>query len=101
MASDGGDLRQTVEVRTHLSYNVHMRTTTLTIRTDESLRKRLEERARAQGKTVSAVAREILETALDGRPLAMRTLHLKGRLQLDPERRESWREALRERNWRS
>jgi len=78
-----------------------MRTTTLTIRTDESLRRRLEERARAQGKTVSAVAREILETALDERPLGMRTRHLKGRLQLDPERRGSWREALRERNWRS
>ncbi len=75
--------------------------TTLTIRTDEALRKALEERAHAQGKTVSALAREILQNALDERPLELRTAHLRGRLQLRQLSAESWREALRERNWRS
>ncbi len=75
--------------------------TTLTIRTDEALRKALEERAHAQGKTVSALAREILQNALDERPLELRTAHLRGRLQLRQPGAESWREALRERNWRS
>ena len=79
-------------------YIVHMRTT-LTIRTHPELRKRLEQRARAQGKTVSALAREILEGALDERPLRLRTAHLKGRLQLEPPR-EEWRDTLRQRNRR-
>jgi predicted transcriptional regulator len=73
--------------------------TTLTIRTDPALRERLERRAKAQGKTVSAVAREILEDALDERPLRLRIGHLKGRLKLDRER--PWGDALRQRNWRS
>jgi plasmid stability protein len=84
----------------HLHYNVHMRTT-LTIRTDPELRKALEERAFAQGKTVSALAREILREALDERPMELRTGHLRGRLRLGGVRSGSWREVLRERNWRS
>ncbi|MGH7573170.1 MAG: hypothetical protein ACREMK_15210 [Gemmatimonadota bacterium] len=75
--------------------------TTLTIRTDRNLREALEERARAQGKTLSEVAREILRSALEDRPLELRTGHLRGRLSLRQEQSEAWRKSLRERNWRS
>lgn len=80
-------------------YTVHM-STTLTIRADETLREALQERARAQGKTLSEVAREILQNALEDRPLELRTGHLRGRLSLRQEQTETWRKALRERNWR-
>ncbi|MGH7564186.1 MAG: hypothetical protein ACREK5_07165 [Gemmatimonadota bacterium] len=75
--------------------------TTLTIRTDRNLREALEERARAQGKTLSEVAREILRSALEDRPLELRTGHLRGRLDLRQEQAEAWRKSLREQNWRS
>ena len=74
--------------------------TTLTIRTDEALRAALAKRARAQGKTVSEVAREILRSALEERALEERTSHLKGRLRLNQKQSEAWRRSLRERNWR-
>ena len=74
--------------------------TTLTIRTDEDLRDALEERARAQGTTVSEVARTILRDALEARPLGERTGHLRGRLRLDREPTGAWRDRIRERNWR-
>jgi plasmid stability protein len=74
--------------------------TTLTIRTDEALRRALAKRARAQGKTVSEVAREILRNALEERALEERTSHLKGRLRLGEKQTEAWRRSLRERNWR-
>lgn len=74
--------------------------TTLTIRTDESLRKALAERASAQGKTVSELAREILRNALEDRALEERTSHLKGRLRLGQKQTEAWRRTLREHNWR-
>ena len=51
---------------------------TLTIRTDDSLREALDQRAANQGKTVSEVVREILEQALVERPLASRIEHLRG-----------------------
>ena len=78
-------------------YDVYMRTT-ITVRTDVALRRRLEARARAQGKTVSALARDILQNALEERPLRLRTEHLKGRLRLDSP--QPWGDALRKRNWR-
>ncbi|MFW6012105.1 MAG: FitA-like ribbon-helix-helix domain-containing protein [bacterium] len=74
--------------------------TTLTIRTDEALRRSLEERAAASGKSLSEVVREILEAAVIPRPLAARTGHLRGRLSLRPDDAEPWRKELRERNWR-
>jgi plasmid stability protein len=73
--------------------------TTLTIRTDAALRRRLEQRAKAQGKTVSALAREILESALEDRPLGTRTGHLKGRIELTLPR-DGFGASLRQRNWR-
>jgi len=75
--------------------------TTLTIRTDDSLRRALVERARAQGKTLSQLVREILEAALLERPLASRAGHLRGRLILREQASEPWRESLRRHNWRS
>lgn len=74
---------------------------TITIRTDESLREALEERAQARGITLSQATREILRDALDQRPLAAKTEHLRGRLKLRRGNDESWRQTLRERNWRS
>jgi plasmid stability protein len=73
---------------------------TITIRTEETLRNALEQRAAAQGKTLSQVAREILQDALAERPMAARVGHLKGRLELQRRSVESWRENLRNHNWR-
>jgi plasmid stability protein len=77
-----------------------MSNTTLTIRTDSTLRKALQERALVQGKTVSQVVREILEAALVEQPLAVRTGHLQGRLELPAQSDDPWRTQMRERNWR-
>lgn len=74
--------------------------TTLTIRADERLRVALEERARAQGKTLSAVARDILEAAVQERPLGLKTAHLKGRVRLRRTQSDAWRKVLAERNRR-
>ncbi len=75
--------------------------TTLTIRTDESLRKALARRAEAQGKTVSEIVREILEEALVERPLSAKTGHLRGGLKLRRKQSDRWRQQIRDRNWRS
>jgi plasmid stability protein len=74
--------------------------TTLTIRADERLRAALEQRARAQGKTLSAVARDILEAAVRERPLGLKTAQLKGRVRLRRAQTDAWRKVLAERNWR-
>jgi hypothetical protein len=74
--------------------------TTLTIRTDRRLRAALESQARARGKTVSALAREILEAALEPQPLGRRTGHLRGTLRVRETGADAWRTELRERNWR-
>ncbi len=80
-------------------YIVYM-SKTITIRTDESLRGALVQRAREQGKTLSEVVREILESAVQERPLEDRIGHLRGRLQLNAATSEPWRDRLRDRNWR-
>ena len=82
-----------------LSYAVYM-STTLTIRTDDRLRNALAKRAEAQGRTLSEVAREILQAALQERPLKARTGHIKGKLKLPRRPTEAWRKELRRRNWR-
>jgi plasmid stability protein len=74
--------------------------TTLTIRTDERLRRALERRARERGTSVSEIAREILSAALTPRPLDARTGHLRGSLRIGEQPAEAWRAALREHNWR-
>ncbi len=75
-------------------------TTTLTVRTDETLRRALRRRAEAVGKTISALVREILEEALTEQSIAARAGHLKGRLDLPQDCEDPWRRQLRERNWR-
>lgn len=74
--------------------------TTITIRTDRSLREALAKRAAARGETVSELVRRILEEALSDRPLASRVGHLKGKLSLPRAAAGSWREDIRKRNWR-
>lgn len=81
-------------------YAVHM-STTITIRTDEKLREELEQRARAQGKSLSVLVREILILALEDSPMGNRSSHLRGALNLGGNAEESWRRKLAERNWRS
>jgi plasmid stability protein len=73
----------------------------LTIRAPEDLRRALTVRAQAEGKTVSELAREILEASLAEQPIGARAGHLKGRLTATPEHDDSWRLQLRQRNWRS
>jgi hypothetical protein len=73
---------------------------TLTIRTDETLREALAQRAASQGRTVSEVVRDILEQALIERPLEARIGHLRGGLRLPQRSDDPWREQLRKRNWR-
>lgn len=82
-----------------MSYNVHMRTT-ITIRTEESLRRELEERAASAGESLSETVRRILLDAVAERPLGERVGHLRGTLDLSRRPAEPWRERLRERNWR-
>jgi len=96
-ASSGA--RLTVASKVVAYYDVCM-STTLTVRTDDELRKKLEDRATARGTTVSQVVREILRDALDERPLEARTGHLRGRLELPRTDSGEWRETLHERNWR-
>lgn len=74
--------------------------TTITIRTDDALRRELEERAASLGKSLSEVIREILEAAVTREPLTARTAHLRGTLRLPRSHSEPWRRQLRERNWR-
>ena len=50
--------------------------------------------------TLSALVREILEKAVDERPLGRRAGHLKARLTLPDDHRDSWSETIRKRNWR-
>ena len=64
------------------------------------MREALEERAGAQGLTVSELVRRVLADAISERPLAQRAGHLKGRLELADPDSDAWRNRLRERNWR-
>lgn len=73
---------------------------TLTIRADEALRKALSDRAESEGKTVSALIREILEEAVSPKSWDLRVGHLKGRLEVREAGLDGWRKQLRDRNWR-
>jgi len=75
--------------------------TTITVRTEDLLRKRLEERAAATSSTLSALVREILENAVAERSLGRRASHLKGRLSLPSDETSNWENAIRNRNWRA
>ncbi|HEU4618774.1 MAG TPA: hypothetical protein VFV10_12095 [Gammaproteobacteria bacterium] len=73
--------------------------TTITIRTDKTLRDALARKAKAERKTVSKLVREILERAVVERPLSEKLGSLRGSLRLpDPE--SAWQREIRQRNWR-
>ena len=74
---------------------------TLTIRTSRELRDALVKKAESQGKSLSAVVREILEESVRDRPLGTRVGHLRGQLDISGEQTEPWRRRIREGNWRS
>lgn len=73
---------------------------TIAIRADAALRDAIAERAAAQGKTISAFVREVLERAVEARPLESRAGHLRGALDLSGTADDAWRNRLRDRNWR-
>jgi plasmid stability protein len=75
--------------------------TTITVRAGEALREELEKRAAAQGKSLSALVRDILTDAVATMSVGERTAPLKGSLRLPRRPSEPWRRQLRERNWRS
>jgi hypothetical protein len=79
-------------------YNLHVEKT-LTVRLDKSQSTALTARARAQGKTRSALVRELIAQGLEERPLQHRIGHLKGRVEL-PGAKGEWRRRIKERNWR-
>jgi hypothetical protein len=78
---------------------VHM-SRTITIRADGRLRERLEKRAAASGKSLSALIREILENAVAERSVGRRAGHLKARVSLPRRPSDSWRRSVLDRNWR-
>lgn len=82
-----------------MEYTVRMRTI-LTLRADDKLRAALRKRAAVQGKSESEVALEILNDALEERPLSARVGHLRGQIELPSEASDAWQMELRERNWR-
>jgi hypothetical protein len=72
---------------------------TLTIRLPESQDLALTRRAKAVGRTRSALVRELIEHGLQERPVGERIGHLKGRLTL-PRAGKTWRRQIKDRNWR-
>ena len=72
---------------------------TITLRLPRVQDQALTRRARAIGKTRSALVRDLIDQALADRPMERRAGHLKGRVEL-PRARSGWRRELKERNWR-
>jgi hypothetical protein len=72
---------------------------TLTIRLPESQDLALTRRAKAVGRTRSALVRELIDLGLQEQPLGERVGHLKGRLAL-PRDGKTWRRQIKNRNWR-
>ena len=72
---------------------------TLTIRLSRAQDEALTARARTQGKTRSAVVRELIDAGLEEHPLGRRIGHLKGRLDV-PQPKSGWQRRIKDRNWR-
>jgi len=72
---------------------------TLTLRLGEEQDRALTRRAKAIGKTRSALVRDLIAQALTARPVGRRLEHLKGRVDL-PRAKSGWRRELKDRNWR-
>ena len=77
--------------------------TTLTIRLSKKQRDALNRRARAEGRSVSAVIRDLLERETTGGFDFERVRHLVGSVKSSPKHweRDPWLKHLHERNWRS
>jgi len=76
-------------------------TTTLTFRLDAGQRDKLRRKAKLLGKSESEFLREILDREIEERPMSSTVGRLKGALSLKAQKQDSWREAIRKRNWRS
>jgi hypothetical protein len=74
---------------------------TLTLRLDSGLRRKLRARAVALKVSEAEVVRQALDREVNAEPLGKRVGHLMGCLRL-PRKPDgdSWRNAIRERNWR-
>jgi hypothetical protein len=72
---------------------------TLTIRIDRAQDEALTARAKAQGRTRSALVRDLIDQGLQDRPLGRSIGHLKGRLGLASPK-AGWQRRIKERNWR-
>ena len=72
---------------------------TITLRLPRAQDEALMRRAKASGKTRSALVRDLIDQALADRPIERRAGHLKGRVEL-PRARSGWRRELKDRNWR-
>ena len=77
--------------------------TTLTIRLSKKQRESLKHRARAEGKSASALVREMLDREIDRGFDFERVRHLVGSVAGRPKHwtKDRWRKQIRERNWRS
>jgi len=73
--------------------------TTITVRTDKTLRDALLKKAKIERKSVSEVVREILVDALVERPLSERVGRSRGSLRI-AEAHAAWQRQIRDRNWR-
>jgi len=76
-------------------------TTTLTFRLKAEQRRKLRKKAAFFGKSESEFLREMLDRELEERPMSEAIGHLKGTLSFKSVKLEGWRQAIRERNWRS
>lgn len=74
--------------------------TTITVRTDPSLREALQKRADEVGKSLSSYVRDVLHDAVARRTVGEKAGHLKGKLALPRRDLDPWRAQLRRRNWR-
>jgi len=76
--------------------------TTLTIRLPKKQRDALKRRARAEGRTESALVREILDREVNRGFDFEKVRHLVGSLRLDRKemRGDAWAEYIRRMNWR-
>ncbi len=87
-------------IRLTSTYFVVM-TTSLTIRLEKKLREKLRRKAKVLGKSESAFVRELVDSAIDDRPMGERIGHLKGILSSKGVKLEGWRKVIYEHNWRS
>jgi predicted DNA-binding protein len=77
--------------------------TTLTIRLPKAQREALKRRAAEEGRTESALVRQLIERELDRGFDFERVRHIVGSVKSRPKhwKENPWRKQIRERNWRS